>query len=64
MRVGATIFCQNYADWDRYEAAERGEHVPVRPETEDRSIFYEEIEIAKLADRSGFDSVWPLPVLW
>ena len=25
MRVGATIFCQNYADWDRYEAAERGD---------------------------------------
>ena len=44
MRVGATIFCQNYADWDRYEAAERGEPVPVRPDTDDRSIFYEEID--------------------
>ena len=60
MRVGATIFCQNYADWDRYEAAERGETVSTRPETSDRSIFYEEIEIAKLADRSGFDSVWTI----
>ena len=60
MRVGATIFCQNYADWDRYEAAERGETVPIRPETTDRSIFYEEIEIATLADRSGFDSVWTI----
>ncbi len=31
MRMGATIFCQNYADWDRYEAEERGEPVPERP---------------------------------
>ena len=27
MRVGATIFNQNYTDWDRYEAEERGESV-------------------------------------
>lgn len=20
MRIGATIFCQNYADWERFEA--------------------------------------------
>ncbi len=58
MRIGATIFCQNYADWDRYEADERGDSVPARPATEDRAIFGEEIEIAKLADRLGFDSVW------
>ena len=31
MRVGATIFNQNYTDWDRYEAEERGEAVPDRP---------------------------------
>ena len=60
MRIGATIFCQNYADWDRYEAEERGEPVPERPETADRSIFHEELEIAKLADRLGFDSVWTI----
>lgn len=60
MRIGATIFCQNYADWDRYEAEERGETVPERPATEDRAIFYEEIEIAKLADRLRFDSVWTI----
>ncbi|MFT7646772.1 MAG: alkanesulfonate monooxygenase SsuD [Candidatus Poriferisodalaceae bacterium] len=60
MQVGATIFCQNYADWDRYEAEERGSDVPARPETADRSILFEEIEIAKQADRSGFDSVWTI----
>ena len=60
MRVGATIFCQNYADWDRYEAEEQGVSVPEQPETADRAIFGEEIEIAKLADRLGFDSVWTI----
>ena len=39
MRVGATIFVQNYTDWDRYEAEERGEKVPARPVISDRSIF-------------------------
>ncbi len=60
MRFGATIFCQNYGDWDRYEAEERGEQVAERPDVSDRSIFHEEIEIAKLADRVGFDSVWTI----
>jgi Luciferase-like monooxygenase len=58
MRVGATIFVQNYRDWDRYEAEERGETVPNRPTTSDRSIFLEELDIARIADATGFDSVW------
>jgi len=58
MRVGATIFVQNYKDWDRYEAEERGEKVPARPDTSDRSIFLAEIDLARLADETGFDSVW------
>lgn len=58
MRVGATIFVQNYPDWDRYEAEERGNAVSARPTTSDRSIFLEEINIARIADETGFDSVW------
>ena len=60
MRVGATIFNQNYGDWDRYEAGERGESVPARPPRRDREIFTEEIEIARRADELGFDSVWTI----
>ena len=30
MRIGATIFNQNYRDWDRYEAEEKGDKVPQR----------------------------------
>lgn len=60
MRVGATIFNQNYTDWDRYEAEERGDVVPARPAKSDREIFAEELELARLADTSGFDSVWTI----
>ena len=58
MRVGTTIFVQNYNDWERFEAEERGESVPARPAKEDRAIFMEELELAQIADQTGFDSVW------
>ena len=60
MKVGATIFNQNYADWDRYEAEERGEDVAPRPVQSDRQVFYEELDIARIADATGFDSVWTI----
>ncbi|MCB1748246.1 MAG: LLM class flavin-dependent oxidoreductase [Gammaproteobacteria bacterium] len=60
MRVGATIFNQNYGDWDRYEAEERGEAVPPRPAKADREIFNEELNLARIADDTGFDSVWTI----
>ncbi len=60
MRVGATIFNQNYTDWDRYEAEERGEAVPGGPTLTDREIFTQELEIARIADQTGFDSVWTI----
>lgn len=58
MRVGVCIFVQNYDDWDRFEAEERGERVPAKPQTSDRSIFLEEIDLAQTADEIGFDSLW------
>ena len=60
MRVSATIFNQNYTDWDRYEAEERGEPVASRPRRSDREIFAEELEIARFADELGFDAVWTI----
>jgi alkanesulfonate monooxygenase SsuD/methylene tetrahydromethanopterin reductase-like flavin-dependent oxidoreductase (luciferase family) len=60
MRVGTCIFVQNYEDWDRFEAEERGEQTPPRPVTSDRAIFLEEIGLAQLADASGFDSLWTI----
>ena len=60
MRVGATIFNQNYADWDRYEAEERGEQTAARPQQSDRDIVIEELDIARIADDTGFDAVWTI----
>ena len=60
MRVGATIFNQNYTDWDRYEAEERGESVAARPKRSDRAVFSEELDIARIADSTGFDAVWTI----
>ncbi len=60
MRIGATIFNQNYSDWDRYEAEEKGRSVPARATRSDREIFREELGIARIADDCGFDSVWTI----
>jgi alkanesulfonate monooxygenase SsuD/methylene tetrahydromethanopterin reductase-like flavin-dependent oxidoreductase (luciferase family) len=60
MRVGATIFNQNYADWDRYEAEEKGQPVAARPALSDREIFNQELNLARIADETGFDAVWTI----
>ena len=60
MRVGGNLLVQNYPDWDRFEAEERGEDVASRPETPDRAIFLEEVELAVQMDALGFDSVWTI----
>ena len=60
MRVGGNLLVQNYADWDRFEAEERGEDVAPRPATPDRAIFLEEVELAVQMDALGFDSVWTI----
>jgi len=60
MRVGTTTIVQNYGDWDRYEAEERGEAVSDRPAVADRAIFLEEVELAQMADGLGFDALWTI----
>ena len=41
MRIGVSIISQNYGDWDRFEAEERGEPVPASPTVPDLQIFRE-----------------------
>ena len=60
MRVGATIVNQNYTDWDRYEAEERGEKVSARASKPDSEVFREELNLVRFADEAGFDSVWTI----
>jgi len=58
MRCGMTLYIQNYEDWDRYEAMERGESVPpLEPQTDVRR-FSQEIDMALKIEDQGFDSLW------
>jgi hypothetical protein len=54
MRVGVTIFCQNYGDlnrnygdWERYEVEEEGEAAPKRAVPADCEIVSEQVDIAR-----------------
>lgn len=59
MKSGFSMHFQNYRDWDRYEAQERGEDVPGAPlEYPDTQIWDEELDLALRAEDWGFDSVW------
>jgi alkanesulfonate monooxygenase SsuD/methylene tetrahydromethanopterin reductase-like flavin-dependent oxidoreductase (luciferase family) len=58
VRVGISVFAQHHEDWERFEAEERGDDVPPAPGARDQQIFLEEVELAKLADQLGYDSVW------
>ena len=60
MRIGNTTLVQNYSDWERYEAEERGETVPAEPAVSDRTIFLEEVALAQTADELGFDALWTI----
>jgi alkanesulfonate monooxygenase SsuD/methylene tetrahydromethanopterin reductase-like flavin-dependent oxidoreductase (luciferase family) len=58
MRVGYSMFAQNYTDWDRFEAQVAHEDVPSRPEIADAGVLDEELDLAVEAESLGFDSVW------
>jgi alkanesulfonate monooxygenase SsuD/methylene tetrahydromethanopterin reductase-like flavin-dependent oxidoreductase (luciferase family) len=58
MKVGVTLFVQNYSDWDRFEAAERGESVASKPAESDQKRFMDDLKLALAAEPLGYDSVW------
>lgn len=58
MRCGMTLYIQNYQDWPRYEAVERGESAPALDPQTDVRRFSEEIDTALKIEEQGFDSLW------
>jgi alkanesulfonate monooxygenase SsuD/methylene tetrahydromethanopterin reductase-like flavin-dependent oxidoreductase (luciferase family) len=58
MRAGVTLYFQNYPDWGRYEARERGEDVGDTPVVSDTHVWDEELRFASLVEELGFDSIW------
>ncbi|WP_072801673.1 LLM class flavin-dependent oxidoreductase [Rhodococcoides yunnanense] len=61
MRIGVTLYAQNYGDWDRYEAHERGEESTSTVDgTVDAQILSDEIGLGLLVEELGFDSLWTI----
>lgn len=59
MKVGVTLFAQNYVDWDRFEAAESDAANEVLPQlVPDAQIYQEQFHLGRLVEPLGFDSLW------
>ncbi|MSQ11489.1 MAG: LLM class flavin-dependent oxidoreductase [Dehalococcoidia bacterium] len=54
MKVGVTLFAQNYTDWDRFQSGA----FTRKPKVPDHQAYYEDLKIGELAEPLGFDSVW------
>lgn len=57
MRVGIAPLFQNYTDFDRFEAMQRGEETP-RPDESDAAVMREQLALGEMAEPLGFDSLW------
>ena len=58
MKVGVTLFAQNYTDWDRFEAVEAGVTDAPPPRVVDAQIYQEQFRLGDLVEPLGFDSLW------
>lgn len=58
MKVGVTLFAQNYTDWDRYEAIEAGATDIPSQRISDSQVYREQFHLGDLVEPLGFDSLW------
>lgn len=59
MKVGVTLFAQNYVDWDRFERVEAEAVDEELPQlTPDAQIYQEQFQLGRLVEPLGFDSLW------
>ena len=58
MRVGVSGPFTSHADWDRFEAWERGEDVPAMPVLPDSVIWEENLHLLGLVEDLGYDKCW------
>jgi alkanesulfonate monooxygenase SsuD/methylene tetrahydromethanopterin reductase-like flavin-dependent oxidoreductase (luciferase family) len=54
MKVGITLFAQNYTDWDRYQSGAFDR----KPMMHDSQAYDEEMQLGDLCEPLGFDSLW------
>jgi len=57
MRLSLGMMFQNYSDWDRFLAMERGEEVGPQSITDDQS-WRDHLDVFLQADELGFDALW------
>lgn len=59
MKIGVTLFAQNYVDWERYEAIEADPDKASPPQLiSDAQIYREQLHLGRLVEPLGFDSLW------
>lgn len=59
MKIGVTLFAQNYVDWDRYEAVEADPEKEGTPQSiSDAQIYREQLHLGRLVEPLGYDSLW------
>ena len=58
MRLGVTMYIQNYQDWGRFGQLENGAGPPVLEPNTDARVWAEEIDTAFKIEDQGFDSIW------
>jgi len=59
MKVGVTLFAQNYVDWERFEAVEADPAMEGLPQlVPDGQIYREQFHLGGLVEPLGFDSLW------
>ena len=59
MKVGVTLFAQNYVDWERFEAVEADPSKEGLPQlVPDGQIYREQFHLGGLVEPLGFDSLW------
>jgi alkanesulfonate monooxygenase SsuD/methylene tetrahydromethanopterin reductase-like flavin-dependent oxidoreductase (luciferase family) len=59
VKFGVAFAFQNYSDWDRFLALERGEDVGP-PAVSDYQIWSEQVALAELVEPLGFDALWTM----
>ena len=58
MRLSLGMMFQNYADWDRFLALERGEEGVGEASVPDWRAWKDHLDIFLQADELGFDALW------
>ena len=57
VRVGVSLYFQGYEDWDRFQAREQGQAVPIDPDFDARR-WEGELDSVLMIEDLGFDSIW------